>query len=137
VEKNWLSSAKTAPACAAPDCPVVHRTVSGTQAGSAVNSSLLGKSEGAVAKNYRTVRCANGAHGQRLAARSSGDTWPRQRSTGHTNGRQCPVRQWDRASNSRLRPIRKEIRHRTGTVHVRWCTGVGDLRPPKVLKNRI
>jgi hypothetical protein len=29
MEKDWLGSAKTAPASGAPDCPVVHRTVSG------------------------------------------------------------------------------------------------------------
>jgi hypothetical protein len=37
---------------------VVHRTVSGAQAGLAMNSSLLGKSEGATTKIHRTVRCA-------------------------------------------------------------------------------
>jgi hypothetical protein len=36
----------------------------------------------------------------------------------------CPVRQRDRRSNSRLRLVRKEIGHRTATVHVRWCTGL-------------
>jgi hypothetical protein len=35
---------------------------------------------------------------------------------------QCMVRSPDPRPNGRLRPIRKEIKHRTGTVHVRWCT---------------
>jgi hypothetical protein len=39
----------------APDCPVVHRKVSGAQAGQATNSSLSGKSEGAAAKNHWTI----------------------------------------------------------------------------------
>jgi hypothetical protein len=42
MEKDWLGSAKTAPACGAPDCPVVHRTVSGAQAGPAANWPLSG-----------------------------------------------------------------------------------------------
>jgi hypothetical protein len=37
---------------------------------------------------------------------------------------QCPVRQRARRTNGRLHPIWKEIEHRTGTVHVRWCTGL-------------
>jgi hypothetical protein len=35
---------------------------------------------------------------------------------------QCPVRQPDPRPNGRPRQIRKEIEHRIGTVHVRWCT---------------
>jgi hypothetical protein len=42
MEKDWLGSAKTAPACGAPDGPVVHRTVSGAQAGPAANWPLSG-----------------------------------------------------------------------------------------------
>jgi hypothetical protein len=42
MEKDCLGSAKTTPTCGAPDCPVVHRTVSGAQAGPAVNWSLSG-----------------------------------------------------------------------------------------------
>jgi hypothetical protein len=82
-EKSWreFGSAKPKPA---PDCPVVHRIVSGAQAGPATNSSLSGKSEGTVAKNHQTVRWANGARGQRSSTRSTGDTWPSQRSDGHT-----------------------------------------------------
>jgi hypothetical protein len=42
MEKDWLGSAKIAPACGALDCPVVHRTVSGAQAGPAANWPLSG-----------------------------------------------------------------------------------------------
>jgi hypothetical protein len=42
LEKVWLGSAKPAPACDAPDCPVVHRTVSGAQAGPTANWLLSG-----------------------------------------------------------------------------------------------
>jgi hypothetical protein len=34
------------------------------------------------------------------------------------------VRQRDQRPNGRLRQKRKEIGHRTGTVHDRWCTGL-------------
>jgi hypothetical protein len=55
---------------------------------------------------------------------------------------QCPVRQADPRPNGRLRPIRKEIEHRTDTVHVWWCTGLSgtplDTRqdlPSKLISN--
>jgi hypothetical protein len=38
--------------------PVVHRTVSGAQAGPATNSALSGKSEGAATIIHRAVRCS-------------------------------------------------------------------------------
>jgi hypothetical protein len=44
---------------------------------------------------------------------------------------QCPVRQRDQRSNGRLHLIRKEIRHRTTTVHVRWCTGLSGVPPDR------
>jgi hypothetical protein len=36
---------------------------------------------------------------------------------------QCPVRQPDPRLNDRLRSTRKQIGHRTLTIHVRWCPG--------------
>jgi hypothetical protein len=39
---------------------------------------------------------------------------------------QCPVRQPVPRTNGRLRPIWKEIAHRTATVPVRWCIGLSD-----------
>jgi hypothetical protein len=44
---------------------------------------------------------------------------------------QCPVRQWDRRPNGQLRQKRKEIEHRIGTVHVRWCTGLSGVPPDR------
>jgi hypothetical protein len=44
---------------------------------------------------------------------------------------QCLVRQRDRRSNGRVRPIRKEIKHQTATVHVRWCTGLSGAPPDR------
>jgi hypothetical protein len=42
MEERMAKSAKPAPACGAPDCPVVHRTVSDAQAGPAANWPLSG-----------------------------------------------------------------------------------------------
>jgi hypothetical protein len=82
--------------------------------------------EDTAAKIHRTVRGANGARGQRSAARSMGDTWPSQRSIGHTglSGVHHTVSNapTDRRSNDRLHLIRKEIGHRTVTVHVQCAT---------------
>jgi hypothetical protein len=59
----------------------------------------------------------------------------RGRRVARANGRlvtpNCPVRQRDRRSNGQLRLIRKEIRHRTATVHVRWCTGLSGAPPDR------
>jgi hypothetical protein len=59
----------------------VHRTVSGAQAGSMMNSLLSGIAEGPAAKIHRTVRCAldysvsqQRPH-QRSVVRSTGDMW--------------------------------------------------------------
>jgi hypothetical protein len=80
--------------CNSPDCLVVYRTV-------------------------RWVRAdrANGWHRNQQATRG-----PSQQSVGHTG--LCPMRQWDRRLNGRMRQERKEIVHRTATVAVRWCTGL-------------
>jgi hypothetical protein len=55
---------------------------------------------------------------------------------------QCPVRQLISRTNGRLRPLWKEIKHRTVTVAVRWCTGLSsaplDRRqelPTKLMSN--
>jgi hypothetical protein len=63
---------------------VVHQTVSGAQAGPATNSSLSGKSEGAAAKNHRTVRYANGARGNGRQRNQRPTCGPVQWSVGHT-----------------------------------------------------
>jgi hypothetical protein len=114
-----------------PDCPMRH--LRPRPSTSATNSSLSGKRRWRRGYNspdcpvvQRTVRWTIGAHGQRSPARSTAIR-------GWANGRivapdclvctgQCPVRQQIQRSNGRLRQKRKGIAHRTGTVHVRWCT---------------
>jgi hypothetical protein len=98
------------------DCLVVHQTVRWVIRGELV---ALGKRKRRRGYNspdcpvvHRTIRWANGRQRQRSAAKSAGDTWRLQRSSGGTG--QCPVRQRARSCNGRLCPIWKEIMHRTG-----------------------
>jgi hypothetical protein len=113
---------------------VVHRIVSGAQAGPATNSSLSGKSEGAAAIIHQTVWCTSDCPvSQRRPQSTVGSAISGRRvawANGHLVASDCPVRtglclvcQEGRGRNGRLRQKRKEIEHRTGTVHVRWCTG--------------
>jgi hypothetical protein len=105
----------------APDCPVSHQRLhlvlddelialgSSPRAPRLKFTGLSGES---------TVPTANGRQRDQRATHG-----PSQRSPGRTG--QCPVCQGDRRLNGRLRQIRKETGHRTGTVHVRWCTTEG------------
>jgi hypothetical protein len=78
-------------ACGAPDCPVVHRTVSGAQAGPPANLLLSGIGEGVVAKIHRTVRWCTGLSGEPSVPAANGrqrdqraTRGPSQRSLGRT-----------------------------------------------------
>jgi hypothetical protein len=117
------------------DAAINHRTVrwciglSGES--SATNSSLSGKEKGDVAIIHRTVRWCTGLSGGApdcpVSQRRQRPTVVRAINARHmasSNGRlgapdcpvftgQCPVRHLDRRSNGRLRPIWKEIVHRT------------------------
>jgi hypothetical protein len=127
----------------APDCPVVHRTVSGGAPDSVqcarlprVKWPLSGIRQRRTAKIHRTVRCApdcpvcTGLSGEPMVGRANGR--PRNLCTtrGRANGRKgapdCPVcaglsgvRRTVRCANGsqicngRLRRLRKEIGHRT------------------------
>jgi hypothetical protein len=103
----------------APDCPVVHRTVSGAP-GWLWRKGRSREFVGGVRLKF--TRLSGGAPdcpvSQRSAAQSARDEWPSQRSDGGTG--QCPVRQRLQVFNGRPRQSRKEIR----TDSVRWCTGL-------------
>jgi hypothetical protein len=112
----------------------------------AMNSSLSGKGEGAAAINHRTVQWCTGLSGEPKAPAANGHLRDQQATRGRANGRMvtpdCPVRQRAWRTNGRLRPTWKEIEHRTGTVHVRWFTGLSgaplDRRqdlPSKLISN--
>jgi hypothetical protein len=130
-----------------PDCPVVHRIVSGAPGWSNVNWSLSGKERDDVVIIHRTVRWCTGLSGEPTAPAANGrprdqraTRGSRQRSVGHTG--QCPVSQPVPRLNGRQRLIWKEIAHRTARVAVRWCTGLSgaplDRRqelPTKLMSN--
>jgi hypothetical protein len=55
----------------------------------------------------------------------------RGQANGHLVAPDCPVCQGDQRPNGRLHQKRKEIRHRTSTVHVRWCIGLSGVPPDR------
>jgi hypothetical protein len=100
---------------------------------SAMNSSLSGKGEGAMAKIHRTVRWCTRLSGEPTTPTANGRLRNQWTTRGRANGQivapdcpvctgQCLVRQQARRTNGRLRPLWKEITHRTGTLHVRCTT---------------
>jgi hypothetical protein len=111
-----------------------HRTVSGAPDARLANSPLSGIDWGAEAKIYRTVRCApdcpvSQQHlRQRLAAQSSGDAWPEPTVSWRIGLSGAPR---GPRGNGQLRQKRKEVTHRTSTVHVRWCTGLSGAPPDR------
>jgi hypothetical protein len=121
LKKIWLSSTKTALACGAPDCPVPRiarrRTGRSREKKKVLRLKITGLSGGASdcpvsqRRSWPTVGCT--ISGRRVA-----------RANGRLGTPDCPVRPPDPRLNGRLHPIRKEIGHRTLTVHVRWCTGL-------------
>jgi hypothetical protein len=113
----------------APDCPVVHRIVSGAPDWPSANWPLSGKVQRRTAKIHRTVRWCTGLSGEPTSASATVGRTIRGRRVARTNGRlgasdclvctgQCPVRQLARRSNDRLCQEWKEI-----------CTGLSDGAP--------
>jgi hypothetical protein len=122
LEKSWQRTANTS-------FGLAHRTVSGALGWLGVNWALSRKREGEVAINHRTVRWCTRLSSEPTVLASNGrlrnlraTRVSLQRSVGHTG--QCPVRQRARRCNGQMRPIWKEIAHRTATGPVRWCTGL-------------
>jgi hypothetical protein len=107
-------AAKTLLSLGAPDCPVVHRTVSDAP-GLHWSTGRSRELDGDVW--LKITGLSGGAPdypvSQRSAAQSSRDAWPGQRSEGASDCPvcigQCPVRQWLQIFNGRLRQNRKEI----------------------------
>jgi hypothetical protein len=118
MEEVWLGSANQ-------HQPVAHRTVSGGQAAQ--------RRTGCSREKEKAPRLKiTGLSGEPKAPAANGHLRDQRATRGRANGRivtsdcpvcngQCSVHQWAQRTNGRLRPIWKEIEHRTGTVHVRWC----------------
>jgi hypothetical protein len=113
----------------------VHWTVSGAQAGSATNSSLSGIHRGRCSYNSPNCPVCTRLSGEPMAPALTVSSAISGRRVAWANGNlvapDCPVRQGDRGLNGRLRQKRKEIEHRTRTVHVRWCTGLSGAPPDR------
>jgi hypothetical protein len=111
----------------------VHRIVRCLRC-SAGELAALGNRLGAAAKIHRTIRCAPDCPvsqqrpRQRSAAQSAGDAWPEPTVSWRTglSGAHWTVSGTPRGprGNGRLHQKRKDIAHRTSTVHVWWCTGL-------------
>ena len=79
-EKSWLCTAKRLFRSGAPDCPVVHRTVSGAPGCLDLKTPLSGICRRRTAKIHRTVRCAPDCP---VSQRSAGPTVGRAICAGH------------------------------------------------------
>jgi hypothetical protein len=107
-----------------PDCPVVHRTVSGAPGGSPANWPLLGKLRQCTTIIHQTVRRCTGLSDEPTASSATVGRQIHGRRVARSNGRQgapdcpvctgqCSVRQPARSCNGRLRQEWKEIAHQT------------------------
>jgi hypothetical protein len=133
-EKDLAEAAKTQLSLGAPDCPVVHRTVSGGAPDSVrcarlalVKRLLLGIRRRRTAIIHRTVRWCIGLSGEPTVGRANGRPRNPRVTRGRANGLmgapdclvctgqcpvctgQCPVRQRLQFLNGRLRQNRKAI----------------------------
>jgi hypothetical protein len=126
LEKSWLCTAKMQLGLGAPDCPVVHRTVSGAPGRLMVNWLLLGLVGGVQLK-------FTGLSGEPTVVRANGRPRNPRVTRGRANGQmgapdcpvctgQCLVRQRLQIFNDRLRQIRKAICTGHATVTVRCAT---------------
>jgi hypothetical protein len=143
-----------------PDCPVVHRTVSGAPSWSAWkglsrdSTAAYGynspdcpvshpwrtrrsreKQLGNMAIIHRTVRWCTELSGEPTVASATVGLAIRMRRVARSNGRlgtpDCPVRQLTSRTNGWMRQKRKEIAHRIATVTARWCTGLSGAPPDR------
>jgi hypothetical protein len=119
-EKDLVGAAKTLRILGAPDCPVVHRTVSGAPGWHLVNWPLSGIRRRRTAKIHRTVRWCTGLSSEPTVGRANGRPCNPRVTRGRANGlmgapdcpvctEQCSVRQRLQIFNGRLRQIRKAI----------------------------
>jgi hypothetical protein len=126
IQKDLARCSQNSAQSGTPDCPVVHRTVSGAPGWSPVKRPLSGKDQQRTAIIHRTIRWCIGLSGEPTVASATVGRAIRERRVAHTNGRQgapdCPVCHRARSCNGRLRLFRKAIAHRTATLTVRWCT---------------
>jgi hypothetical protein len=113
-ENDLAEAANTLLSLGAPDCPVVHRTVSGAPGWLWSNWPLSGFRRRRTAKNHRTVRWCTGLSGEPTVGRANGRPRNPRVTRGRANGLmgaldcpvctgQCLVRQRLQILNGRLR----------------------------------
>jgi hypothetical protein len=119
-EKYLAGTAKTLCSLGAPDCPVVHWTVSGAPGWRLVNWPLSGIHRRRMTKIHRTVRWCTGLSGEPTVSRANGRPRNPRVTRGRANGlmgapdrpvctKQCPVRQRLQIFNGRLSQFWKAI----------------------------
>jgi hypothetical protein len=113
-----------------PDCPVVHRTVSGAPGWFPVNRPLSGNVQRRTAIIHRTIRWCTGLSGEPTVTSATVGRAIRGRQGApdcpvYTG--QCPLRQLARRCNDRLCQKRKEIGTGPSTVTIRWRTGLSSV----------
>jgi hypothetical protein len=85
-EKDLAGTAKTLRSLGAPDCSVVHRTVSGAPGWRLVNWPLSGIRRRRMAKIHRTVRWCTGLSGEPTVGRANGRSRNPRVTRGRANG---------------------------------------------------
>jgi hypothetical protein len=85
--RTWLEAAKTQHSLGAPDCPVVHQTMSGAPDWALANWPLSGIRRQRTAIIHRTVWWYTGLSGEPTAARATVGRAIRARRVAHANGR--------------------------------------------------
>jgi hypothetical protein len=116
--RSWLCTAVRLLGLGAPDCPVVHRIVSGAPGWRLSNWLLSGLRRRRTAINHRRilleVRWCTGLSGEptvgRANSRPQNPRATRGKSQRSEGAPDCPVRQRIQSANGRLRQRRKEIR---------------------------
>jgi hypothetical protein len=118
-EKDLARAAKTQRSLGTPDCPVVHRTVSGAPGWLRVNWPLSGIRRRRTTKIHRTVQWYTGLSGESTVGRANGRPRNPRVTCGRANGLmgapdcpvctgQCPVRQRLQIFNGRLHKLEKQ-----------------------------
>jgi hypothetical protein len=87
VEKDLARCSQDSDQSGTPDCPVVHRTVSGAPGWSPVKRPLSGKDQRCMAIIHRTVRWCTGLSGEPTVASATVGRVIHGRRVARTNGR--------------------------------------------------
>jgi hypothetical protein len=129
-EKDLTEAAKTLCSLGAPDCPVVHRTVSGAPGWRLINWPLSGIRRRRTTKIHQTVRWCTGLFGEPTVGRANGRLHNPCVTHGRANGLMgapdCPVCTGQCPVCTGQCPVRQRLQIFNGRLHQFWkviCTG--------------